>query len=243
MDAAIATRNSAAATVERARAVIAQKAIRAPFSGRLGLRNVDLGQYVAVGASLVTLQQLDPIYADLSLPEESLNALATGEQVVMTVDAFPGQTFDGRIQAVDARISPESRNVIARAVFANKNRKLLPGLFASLTVTTGEPTDQLTVPRTAVVYSLYGNSVFVVVPAPKPEKSAPGAANAAENSLVIERRFVRVGAVRGERVAIEEGLKEGDRVVTAGQIKLQPNMPVVIDNSPALPAPAETPRP
>ena len=111
VDTAVATRDSAAATVERTRAVIAQKAIRAPFAGRLGLRNVDLGQYVAVGTSLVTLQQLDPIYADFPVPEEALRSLAAGQAVRMTVDAIPGRSFEGKIEAIDARVSAESRNV------------------------------------------------------------------------------------------------------------------------------------
>ncbi len=243
VDSAIATRDSAAASVERTQAIIAQKEIKAPFAGRLGLRNVDLGQYVAVGTSLVTLQQLDPIYADFPVPEEALSALAPGQQVRMTVDAIPGRSFNGKIQAIDARVSAESRNVTARAAFANSDRKLLPGMFANLTVTTGQSGDVLTLPRTAIIYSLYGDNVFVVTPKP------PGGANAAPTGkgpatgLIIERRFVRLGAVRGERVAIEEGVKPGERVVTAGQIKLQANMPVTIDESVALPAPAETPRP
>ena len=167
VDTALATRDSAAASVERTQAIIAQKAIKAPFAGRLGLRNVDLGQYVAVGTSLVTLQQLDPIYADFPVPEGALSTLATGQEARMTVDAIPGRTFTGKIQAIDARVSAESRNVTARAVFANSDRKLLPGMFANLTVTTGQSGDVLTLPRTAIVYSLYGDNVFVVTPAPQ----------------------------------------------------------------------------
>ncbi len=237
VDQALAARDSAAATVERTRAVIAQKAIRAPFSGRLGLRNADLGQYASVGMALATLQQLDPIYADFPVPEEALATLAAGQDVTMTVDAIPGQTFEGKIKAIDARVSAESRNVTARAEFANPDLKLLPGMFANLTVTTGAPADVLTLPRTAIVYSLYGDNVFVVEPAPPP------AGQTATNGLVVERRFVRVGAVRGERIAIEEGVKAGERVVTAGQIKLQPNALVAIDENPALPPPAVTSRP
>jgi membrane fusion protein, multidrug efflux system len=244
VDSAIATRDSAAASVERTQAIIAQKEIKAPFAGRLGLRNVDLGQYVAVGTSLVTLQQLDPIYADFPVPEEALSTLAPGQEVSMTVDAIPGRGFKGKIQAIDARVSADSRNVTARAEFANPDRKLLPGMFANLSVTTGQSGDVLTLPRTAIVYSLYGDNVFVVTPAPKGGGAHAAAADKGPaTGLIVERRFVRVGAVRGERVAIEEGVKPGERVVTAGQIKLQANMPVTIDESAALPAPAETPRP
>jgi RND family efflux transporter MFP subunit len=238
VDAAIATRDSAAATVQHTRAVIAQKAIKAPFAGRLGLRNVDLGQYVPVGASLTTLQRLDPIYVDFPAPEEALASLAVGDEATMTVDALPGRSFTGGVIAIDARVSADSRNVMARAQFANPDRRLLPGMFANVTVATGASSDLLTLPRTAIVYSLYGDTVFVVEPGP-----AAGAQAAAENGLIVTRRFVRVGAVRGERVAIEQGVKAGERVVTAGQIKLQENSPVVIDASGALPPPAETPKP
>ncbi len=243
VDAAIAARDSAAATVERTRAVIAQKAIRAPFAGRLGLRNVDLGQYVAVGTSLVTLQQLDPIYADFPVPEEALRSLAVGQQVKMTVDAIPGRSFEGKIEAIDARVSAESRNVMARAVFANPDRKLLPGMFANLTVTTGKPAAVLTVPRTAIVYSLYGDNVFVVRAAPHAREQGAVSDNGGASGLIVERRFVKVGPARGERIAIVDGLRAGERVVTAGQIKLQAYTPVTMDETAALPSPAETPRP
>ena len=243
VDTAIATRDSAAATVERTRAVIAQKAIKAPFAGRLGLRNVDLGQYVAVGTSLVTLQRLDPIYADFPVPEEALNSMATGQAVRMTVDAIPGRSFEGKIEAIDARVSAELRNVTARAVFANPDRKLLPGMFANLTVTTGEPAAVLTLPRTAIVYSLYGDDVFVVTAAPHAREQGGLSESGGSSGLIVERRLVRVGPARGERVAIEDGLRAGERVVTAGQIKLQAYSPVTLDETPALPAPSETPRP
>jgi membrane fusion protein (multidrug efflux system) len=243
VDTALATRDSAAATVERTRAIIAQKAIKAPFAGRLGLRNVDLGQYVAVGTSLVTLQQLDPIYADFPVPEEALSSLAAGQSVTMTVDAIPGRSFAGKIEAIDARVSADSRNITARAVFANPDRKLLPGMFANLTVTTGEPTAVLTLPRTAIVYSLYGDNVFVVTAAPHAREQGGISDNGGVSGLIVERRFVRVGPARGERVVIEEGLRAGERVVTAGQIKLQAYMPVTLDETAALPSPAETPRP
>ena len=253
LESAVAARDSAAATVDRTRAVIAQKAIRAPFAGRLGLRNADLGQYVAVGASLATLQQLDPIYVDFPVPEGALATLAAGQGATMTVDAIPGRTFEGKIKAIDARVSANSRNVTVRAEFANPDRKLLPGMFADLTVTTGASADVLTLPRTAIVYSLYGDTVFVVKPAPAPSPASPTAqagqgANAAPaapaaGGLVVERRFVHVGAARGERIAVEDGVKAGEQVVTAGQIKLQDHLQVVIDKTPSLPAPSVTPKP
>ena len=231
VDAALAARDSAAAAVDRTQAVIAQKTIKAPFAGRLGLRNVDLGQYVAAGTSLTTLQQLDPIYVDFSTPEGALATLAVGQETTLSVDAQPGRVFTGKVTAIDARVSADSRNVTVRAEFANADRKLLPGMFADVTVSTGAPADVLAVPRTAVVYGLYGDNAFVVAPA------------ASGDGLVVDRRLIHLGATRGERIAIVDGLKVGDKVVTAGQIKLQPNSPVVIDQGGALPPPAETPRP
>ena len=231
VDAAVATRDSAAASVEHSKAVIAQKKIVAPFAGRLGLRTVDIGQYVAAGASLTTLQRLDPIYVDFSAPEGALATLAAGQQTDVSVDSQPGRTFTGKVVAIDARVSADSRNVSVRAELANPDHKLLPGMYAQVTVTTGAPADVLTLPRTAIVSSLYGDNAFVVVPGPD------------NKGLIVDRRFVHVGATRGERIAIVDGVKAGDKVVSAGQIKLQPNSPVVIDPTGALPPPAETPRP
>ena len=242
LDAAQAARDSAAATVERVKAIIAQKRIVAPFAGRLGISKVDIGPYVAVGFSMVTLQQLDPIYVDFSTPEQSLRTLAIGQEARLTVDALPGQAFTGKVAAIDARVSQDTRNVLARAEFANPKHKLLPGMFAQVDVASGAPSEVLTVPRTAIVYSLYGDNVFVVKPAP-PKAGEAQAAEKDKDNLIVERRFVRIGATRGERVAIVEGLQEGDLVVTSGQIKLQPNFPVTIDNPGGLPPRPELPKP
>jgi membrane fusion protein, multidrug efflux system len=243
VDSAVAVRDSAAATVERARAVIAQKAIMAPFAGRLGIRKVDIGQFLSVGTSIVTLQQLDPIYVDFQSPEQSLRTLAVGQQTNMTLDAFPDKIFTGKIAAIDARVSQDTRNILVRAEFANADHKLLPGMFANVEVTTGSPVDVLTLPRTAIVFSLYGDNIFVVKPAPPRAGEAQAATNDAKPNLIVERRFVRVGEARGERVAIDEGVSPGELVVTSGQIKLQPNSPVVVDSAGGLPLPAQTPKP
>ena len=243
LDSALAARDSAAASVQRTQAIIAQKAIRAPFPGRIGIRNGDVGQFAAVGTPLASLTRLEPIYADFPVTEDALATIAVGQDAAMTVAPFPGQTFQGRIKAVDARVNADSRNITIRAEFANPDRRLLPGMFTNLTVTTGAPREVLTLPRTAIVYSLYGDNVFVIAPAPgpKPPSGTAAAATPGAPGLIVERRFVRLGAIRGERIAITDGVKEGERVVDAGQIKLQPNMPVVIDDRPALPLPAQTP--
>ncbi|MGA2044906.1 MAG: efflux RND transporter periplasmic adaptor subunit [Roseiarcus sp.] len=243
VDSAIAARDSAAAQVERTRAIIAQKAIAAPFAGRLGISKVDVGQFLAVGASIVTLQQLDPIYVDFQTPEQTLRTLAVGQTATMKLDAFPDETFSGRIAAIDARISQDTRNLLVRAEFPNPDHKLLPGMFANVSVETGAPADVLTLPRTAIVFSLYGDNVFVVKPAPPKSGEAQAATIDGKPDLIAERRFVRVGDIRGERVAILEGVTPGEQVVTSGQIKLLPNGPVTIDGAGALPAPAQTPKP
>jgi membrane fusion protein, multidrug efflux system len=242
VDSAIAARDSAAATVERTRAIIAQKAIVAPFAGRLGISKVDIGQYLAVGTSMVTLQQLDPMYVDFQSPEQSLRTLAVGQPASMALDAFPGQTFTGKIAAIDARVSQDTRNLLVRAEFPNPDHKLLPGMFANIGVTTGAPAEVLTLPRTAIIFSLYGDTVFVVKPAPPKAGEAQAATKDGKPDLIAERRFVRVGEIRGERVAILEGVSAGELVITSGQIKLQPNGPVVVDSAGALPTPAQTPK-
>ncbi|WP_246731837.1 efflux RND transporter periplasmic adaptor subunit [Methylocapsa sp. S129] len=243
VDSAVAARDSAAATVERTRAIIAQKALAAPFAGRLGISKVDVGQFLAVGTSVVTLQQLDPIYVDFQSPEQSLRTLAVGQQATMTLDAFPDRTFTGKIAAIDARISQDTRNLLVRAEFPNPDHKLLPGMFANIAVTTGAPADVLTLPRTAIIFSLYGDNVFVVKPAPPKASEAQAAGKDDKPNLIAERRFVRVGDTRGERVSILEGVNAGELVVTSGQIKLQPNGPVTIDSTAGLPTPAQTPKP
>jgi len=243
VDAAVATRDSAAATVDRSRAVIAQKAIVAPFAGRLGISKVDVGQFLPVGTSVVTLQQLDPVYVDFQTPEQSLSALSVGQAASMTLDAFPGQNFEGKIKAIDARVSADTRNILVRAEFPNANHKLLPGMFANLDITIGAAKDVVTLPRTAIVYSLYGDNIFVVKPAPPKAGEAQAASADEKPALIVERRFVRVGAARGERVSIDEGVTPGEQVVTSGQIKLQPNSQVTIDPNGGLTPPAQTPKP
>ena len=236
VDAAQATRDSAAASVERARAIIAQKTIAAPFPGRLGIRKVDLGQYLSPGTALVTLTQLDPIFVDFTLPEQQLAQVSAGQNTDITVDGFP-DTFPGTVKSIDSRVSQDSRSAVIRAEVTNHDKKLLPGMFANVAVLSGEPRDVVTVPRTGVTYSLYGDSVYLVKPAPP--AAQPGAAQAAEapaaaapldpnQDLVVERRFVRTGEARGDRIAVLEGLKPGETIVTEGQIKLLPDAHVKI---------------
>ena len=242
-DAALAARDTAAATVDRTRALIAQKAIKAAFAGRLGIRNVDLGQYLSPGAAMVTLQRLTPIYVDFPVPEQSLTMLSIGQQVDVAVDAEPGRHFEGKVESIDAKVNQATRNVLVRARVENLEARLLPGMFANVNVIAGDARQVVTVPRTAVTYSLYGDSIYVVVEAPAPEgkAAAAGTDKAQSPQLVVDRRFVRVGEARGDRVAILEGVKAGENVVIGGQLKLQPQARVRVDNSQPLTPPAQRP--
>jgi membrane fusion protein, multidrug efflux system len=242
-DAAVASRDTAAAAVDRVRAVIAQKSIRAAFAGRLGIRKVDLGQYVSPGTAMVTLQRLSPIYVDFPVPEQELATLGIGTKVEVKVDAEPGKVYAGEIEAIDAKVDQATRNVLVRAQLENREAQHLPGMFAEVNVVSGGPEDVVTLPRTAVTYSLYGDSVYVVVEAPAGGgATADGTAGAGkEKQLIVDRRFVRVGETRGDRVAILEGVKAGEPVVIGGQIKLRPNAHVKVDNSQPLTPPAKRP--
>lgn len=237
LDQATAARDQAAAAVERTKAVIAQKRIVAPFDGRLGIRRIDIGQYVSPGTPLVTLQQLDPIYVDFQAPEQYFAQLAVGQTIVLTVDAFPGKSFKGKIKFLDTRISVDTRNFLVRGEIENNDKKLLPGMFANVTVSAGAPREVVTLPRTSIVYSLYGDSVYVLkTPAPKAgeAQAAPKAANG-DPLFEVERRFVRVGETQGDRIEIAEGVRAGEKIVSEGQVKLFPGMRVRIDPKAGLP--------
>ncbi len=261
LDQTIAKRDSAAAAVQKMEAIIAQKTITAPFAGRLGLRHVEKGQYVEPGHALVWLQSLDPVWVDFPVPEGDIGKFKLGSTVELAADAYPGQIFKGEVEAFDAKLGSDTRTLMVRARVPNSDRKLMPGMFANVAVLAGGAKELITVPRTAVTYGLYGDSVWVVnegapapAPAPPPIASAEPVASAAaadatptgaipgEPKLTVERRFVRVGPTEGDRVAILEGVKAGEQVVTSGQLKLQPGATIKIDNSGALKAPAELPK-
>jgi membrane fusion protein (multidrug efflux system) len=241
VDTALAKRDTAAAAVNRIKALIAQKAILAPFAGRLGIRKVEVGQYISPGLALVTLQALDPIWVDFPMPEQNIGKLQTDQVVELTVDAFPGQVFSGKVTSLDARVSQDTRTLLVRGTLPNPDRKLLPGMFANVAVLAGAPTPVITVPRTAITYSLYGDSVYVVKP-PEGGKEMPTNPSL-DDVFVIERRFVTVGQVRDDLVAVTSGLKAGEVIVTTGQVKLSNGGRVKIDNSQALKPPPELPKP
>ncbi len=216
-DEAQARLDSAQAQVEAKRALIRKKKIRAPFDGLLGIRQVDLGQYLAPGSQIVLLQSLAPIYVDFSLPERHFAQLAERQRVVLTVQAHTDRRFEGRISAINPGIDPGTRSARIRAALDNPDGLLRPGMFAEVRTELPEREDVLTVPRTAITYNPYGDSVFVIE-----EK---------DGELVVQRRQVQAGEVREGRVEIVEGLAIGERVVSAGHQKLRNGQKVKIDNS------------
>ncbi|TMH93042.1 MAG: efflux RND transporter periplasmic adaptor subunit [Betaproteobacteria bacterium] len=222
VDADAATLKSAKAQVAEQRALVAKKLVRAPFAGRLGIRAVDVGQYVNAGTKLVTLQALDPVYVDFFAPQKSLGRIALGQKIVLRTDAFQGQQFPGEVSSIDPKVDPATRNVQVRATVRNAKRSLLPGMFATVVIASGGPQRFLTLPQTAVSYNPFGDTVFVVEESKgKDDKVA----------LVAQQKFVTTGEARGDQVAILSGIKEGDTVVTAGQIKLRSGFPVIVNNA------------
>jgi len=244
VDTTTSKRDTAAASVQRMEAVIAQKNITAPFAGRLGLRRVEKGQYVKAGDALVWLQALDPIWIDFPVPEGDLGKLKIGAPIELGVNAYPDQVFKGVIEAFDARVAQDTRTLMVRGRLPNADHRLLPGMFANVAVLEGKPKELVTVPRTAVTYGLYGDSVWVVKEGPPaPEKTASvGEVEEPAPQLTVERRFVRVGPSQGDEVAILEGVKAGEQVVTSGQLKLHPDAAIKIDNSRPLTPAAERPK-
>jgi len=211
--------------VANTQATIDKKAIRAPFTGQAGIRNVNVGQYLPEGTVIVTLQDLDHMYASFTLPEQSLPSLAAGQKVEVTVDAYPSKKFDGQINAIDSKVDPNSHTVRLQGLIANPGHLLRAGMFANVTVSAGKPMDVVTVPKASITYSLYGNSVFVITP-DKDKKDDKG-----QPQLTANEVFIRTGGERGTRVAVLQGLKAGDMIVTSGMQKLHTGSVVTIDNS------------
>lgn len=222
---------SGSLTTQEAR--VAQKTLRAPFDGRLGIRQINLGEYLGAGEPVVSLQQLQPIYIDFNLPEQRLADLSLDLTINARIDAWPEDTFQGTITAIEPGIDRATRNFSAQATLANEDGKIRPGMFARVSVDLGEAEDVLAVPQTAISYNPYGNAVFVIVE----QQGKDG-----EARLVVNRRFVRTGRTRGDFVAILEGLQPGDRVATSGLLKLSNNTVVKISDEVDL-APQLTPKP
>jgi membrane fusion protein (multidrug efflux system) len=223
LDTAEANFKQATAEVDNVRAAIAKKTIRAPFAGRLGLRQVNLGQIIEQGSPIVTLQTIDPIYADFSLPQQRFSLLTKGTEIRVTTDAAQGQVFSGEIIAINPEIDQVTRSVRVRATLSNEGEMLRPGMFANVEVMLPSEQEVLAIPATAVLYAPYGDTVFVIDEA-KDEASD-------KVQQVLRQQIVRLGRSHGDFVAVTDGLKEGEMVVTSGVFKLRPKMAVVIDNS------------
>lgn len=219
------------AQVAQQAAIVARKAIRAPFAGRLGITTLNVGQYINPGDKLVTLQALDPIHVDFFLPQQQLAGLVVGQAVTAQVDTFAGQTFSGKITAINPKVDSATRSVQVQARLANPKRELLPGMFAKVSIDIGNTQQWLTLPQTAITYNPYGSTVFVIEDASASPATPASAAAASGARLTVKQVFVETGPTRGDQVAITKGLSAGQRVVTSGQIKLKNGTPVVVDNS------------
>lgn len=226
-DAVVAEANAAKAAVDAAAGRLAQKEIRAPFAGQLGIRRVNVGQYVAAGTPLVSLQSLDPVDVDFSLPEQYTGAVQAGYRVSVRVDAYPDRAFDGAVLAVEPRVSEATRNFGVRARLPNPDGLLRAGQFGRVVLALPGDREMLVVPRTSINYASYGSSVFVV----RDRKPAEGQ-TLGENDpkLEVVQKFVKIGEGRGDFVSVLEGLSAGDRVATSGLVKLQNNQPIIINN-------------
>jgi membrane fusion protein, multidrug efflux system len=222
IDTDVSTLKSAHAQVAAQQALIEEKIVRAPFAGRLGIRQVDLGQYLTAGTAVVTLQALDPILIDFYVPQQALAKLRIGQAVTALVDTFPGQPFSGSLESINSKVDSGSRNVQVRASFHNADKRLVPGMFANVQILAGEKSASITLPQTAVTYNPYGDTVFIV--------EQHGVDDKGKANYAVQQRFVKLGGTRGDQVAVESGIKPGEIVVTSGQIKLRNNSTVIVNN-------------
>jgi membrane fusion protein, multidrug efflux system len=223
LDTDAANLKNAKAQVAEQQAVVDKKTLRAPFAGHLGVRVVDIGQYISAGTTVVTLQALDPIYADFFLPQQALNQIRLEQAVTIKIDTYPKGDFTGTITAINPKVDPATRNVQVRATLKNPDRLLLPGMYATINVAAGEKQRYVTLPQTAVTYNPYGETVYIVDDKEKNPQGQP--------QPIARQVFITAGLKRGDQVAILSGVEEGQTVVTAGQMKLRNGSPVMIDNT------------
>lgn len=223
VDTDVATLKSAEAQIAAQKALIAQKTIVAPFAGRLGIRQVDVGQFLAPGTAVVTLQKLDPMEVDFTVPQNQIALVTIGTQAQLETSAVPGKTFEATVTAIEPQVDPSTRNMKVRARVPNPIEVLLPGVFAIVHIGSGASRQYVTLPNAAITYNPYGATVFVVKDAGKGPDGKP--------RLTAEQRFVTPGLTRGDQVAIVSGLKAGETVVTAGQLKIRNGSPLVVNNA------------
>ena len=251
LESAQARDKQTSATVVNLRAIINKKIIRAPFDGRAGIRAVELGQVVSPGTPLVSLQTVSPIYAEFQLPQQALSAVKLGQKVTVKVDVFPDSSWEGTVTTINPEVDPATRNVRMRATVENADGRLNPGMFASVEVEAGKPSQTLVVPATSVIYAPFGDSVYLVEeqkdepakadPAAKAEPAkkpppAPAKAPGDKPTLIAQQQFVRLGERRGDYVQILNGLKGDETVVSNGAFKLRNGQTIMINNSLAPPA-------
>jgi len=210
------------AQVAQQKALVNKKTIRAPFAGRLGINLVNQGQYVNPGDKIVTLQALDSIYVDFYLPQQELSLISKDQDLIITTDSFPGRTFSGTVSAVNPKVDPQTRNMQVEAIIKNPKHELLPGMYVSVQVQAGEKQHYLTLPRTAVTFNPYGETVYLVEEKGKDKTGKP--------ALFAKQAFITIGLSRGDQVAILSGIKVGDLVVSSGQLKLKSGTPIIINN-------------
>jgi membrane fusion protein (multidrug efflux system) len=222
-DQALAEYKQALAAIDNIRSVIDKKTIRAPFAGRLGIRLVNLGQNLEGGQPIVSLQAMDPIFVNFLLPQNQIAQIQPGLTVRIATDALPGQEIQGRITAINPLVEEATRNIRIQATVDNHQEQLRPGMFVDVDVILPEREDVRMIPTTAVLYAPYSDSVFVV------EKQAGG--DGQPDSLALRQQFVRLGAQRGDYVAVLSGLEEGDQIVSTGVFKYRNGQRVVIDNT------------
>jgi membrane fusion protein (multidrug efflux system) len=230
VDQRVADAASTQAQAEAQRALIAQKTIRAPFDGVLGIRKVNLGQYLNPGDPIVSLQALDPIHVDFTLPEQRMNQVAIGTPVRLEVDALPDQVFEARVTAIEPAVDASTRNFKVRASLANAGGELRPGTFGRVGFDLGQSAEVVVVPQTSVSFNPYGNSVYVVVDAPKPAAGTKPVDGMPQATHTVKQRFVTTGPARGDLVGITDGLKPGEVVVTSGLLRLRNDVGVTINN-------------
>jgi len=233
VDNAQAAFDQATASIAKTEAIISQKLVRAPFDGELGVRKVEVGQYLTAGTQIVSLTDLSVLYANFTVTEKDSANLKVGQTVRIAVDAYPGRSFEGKITTIEPQIATETRNIRVQATIQNPEKILKPGMFVTTTVVLPDKPAVVTVPETAVDYTLYGDSVYLV----SEKKEDDG-----KTSLVATRTFVQAGKRIDGRAEILKGLKDGDRVVAVGQLKLQSGAPVTISSDPVPPIPAKPPR-
>jgi membrane fusion protein (multidrug efflux system) len=213
----------AIANVGQQQALVDKKLILAPFTGRLGIRLVDVGQYLEAGTAISTLQALDTVFVDFFLPQQALELLKTGQKVTLKTDAYPAQTFTGNITVINPKVDIDTRNVQVRATLNNPDHKLLPGMYATVTIATGLAHRYITLPRTTITFNAFGSTIYRV--------DANGQDETGKPKLVAKQSFVTTGDTRGDQIAILTGVNEGETIVTTGQIKLRNGSPVIVDNS------------